>query len=96
VPRSEPCVHLVSAHGSSKPSERFRSTELLGPCRCRLPGVDRASERVVRRAVRPVGGVLPGDRLAGGAVPLFPFARALWLAVGAQGQAAHIGQRYLL
>ena len=50
------------------------------------------------RLACPVGDdVLSGDRLAGGAVPLFPFTGALWLAVGVQEQVpAHRAASFLL
>src|SRR3954451_23670919 len=41
---------------------------------------------LVRQAFPVDGDDLPGYRLAGGAVPLFPLAWALWLAVGVQEQ----------
>src|SRR4051794_13469939 len=41
---------------------------------------------LVRQAVPVDDDDLPGYRLAGGAVPLFPLAWALWLAVGVQEQ----------
>src|SRR6266849_998897 len=84
----------------ASPLGRFRSTEVLVLCGRRLPalavGVNETG--VVRRAVRPAGDdVLPGHRLAGGAVPLFPLLRALWLAVGAQKQVpAHRAAAFLL
>src|SRR6185312_16310043 len=40
----------------------------------------------VRWAVPPACDDVPGDRLAGGAIPLFPSVRALWFAVGVQEQ----------
>jgi hypothetical protein len=48
-------------------------------------GVDKAG--AVRCGLVPAGGhVLLGDRFAGGAMPLFPFGGAVWLAVGVQEQ----------
>jgi hypothetical protein len=58
-----------------------------------LPSVSGSAEAegvnesgLVRQAVPVDDDDLPGYRLAGGAVPLFPLAWALWLAVGVQEQ----------
>ena len=89
-PPSEPCVHLVDAHGSSKPLGALQEYRVCwfpvgAGCPALAVGVNESG--VVRRAACPMGDdVLSGDRLAGGAVPLFPFTGALWLTVGVQEQ----------
>jgi DNA-binding XRE family transcriptional regulator len=77
------CTRLKQALG------RFRSTGCWfsagAGCPALAVGVNETG--AVRRAVHPAGDdVVPGDRLAGGAVPLFPFLGALRLAVGVQEQ----------
>lgn len=80
-------VQLVAAHGSGKPLGRFQECRgcwflLSVGGSAEAGGVNESG--LVRQAV-PVGGDdVPGYRLAGSAVPLFPLGWGLWLAVGVQ------------
>jgi hypothetical protein len=96
---SEPCVRLVTAHGSSKPRGRhglLDSPAFAGLKAAVAGGVYQACSVPVRRVVSPVmGEVVGADRPSGGAQPpSFPVVRGLgWLiraqqVVSAQGTAA--------
>src|SRR5437879_4030378 len=84
-PPSEPCVRLVTAHGSSKPRGRhglLDSPAFAGLKAAVAGGVYQACLVPVRWVVSPVmGEVVGADRPSGGAQPpSFPFVRGLgWL-----------------
>jgi len=81
-------VRLVDAHGSSKPvgGSGVKGCWFPACAGCPALAVCVHETGAVRWVVSPACDDVPGDRLAGGAVPLFPVLRALRLAVGVQEQ----------